>query len=234
MSMKPPSQPQHKRWIAAFFIVGIIGIFLTGWLAKRTSDLQDQASSDIHKAEVAATNANIAATNANISATNAHQETMEARKDLQNLQNTVNTRAKETNTTITKWQSDTEGAVGKLLRPARVLSADQIKIIVKILKTVIPTEIAIRHTEGCIECQQYADQLAETIKQAGWTIQTHPRFLIQEREALGLWIMIRDVNKIPLAADKLIKALTAAGIKNQGIATEVVAEGRVEIMVGLP
>jgi hypothetical protein len=46
--------------------------------------------------------------------------------------------------------------------------------------------------------------------------------------------MIRDVNKIPLAADKLIKALTAAGIKNQGIATEVVAEGRVEIMVGLP
>ncbi len=50
------------------------------------------------------------------------------------LRNLINERSRETNTKITKWQSDTGGAVGKLFWPARVLNVDQVKIIIKVQK----------------------------------------------------------------------------------------------------
>src|SRR5207249_2918155 len=179
---RPKPSRRHAYWRAAFFVVGFGGIALTGWLTKHASDAQAAATREIHEAQTAstsaqnaATNANTAATNANNAATQAQQETKDARAEAriaqQKLEQLINQRSKETNTTITKWQSNTESAVGKLLRPARVLTIDQRDTLVKALNRTASTEIAIRHTEGCDECQQYADQLAEAVKASGWAVQ---------------------------------------------------------------
>jgi hypothetical protein len=150
------------------------------------------------------------------------------------LADLINRSSGETNKRITKWQSDTEGAVSKLLRPARMLTLEQRKTIAGVLKSWGSAEVAIRHTEGNDECQQYADQVAEALKDADWKINPRPRFLIQQHETRGLWIMVHDAKNIPPAADKLWSALSAAGIKVQGSGVDAVQEGTIEIMVGLP
>ena len=61
-----------------------------------------------------------------------------------------------------------------------------------------------------------------------------PKFLIQLREQHGVWVMIRDANKVPASAEKLIGALNAAGVEVKGEATDVVDGDRVEMMIGLP
>jgi hypothetical protein len=234
MSINPP-KPEHKKWWkAAFLIVGLLGIFLTVCLAWKTSDLQDKASADVHKAQEEATNANIAATKANISATNAQRETKEARKEVQILQKTVNESSKKTILTITKWQTDADSAARKLLRSPRVLGTDQAEIIIKVLKTMRPSEIVVRHNGDCNECQQYAGQLAEVIKQGGWTVQARPKKIMQlGGDIHGLKVWIHDATKVPPAADKLLEALKTAGIEVQGQVVNYVDEGAVEIMVGL-
>ena len=40
VSLRPPEQKYHKHWIGAFVAVGILGIVVTGWLAKSSDDDQ--------------------------------------------------------------------------------------------------------------------------------------------------------------------------------------------------
>lgn len=42
VSLKPPSKERHRRWIAAFIIIGVIGVAFSGVLAWRTSQSQDK------------------------------------------------------------------------------------------------------------------------------------------------------------------------------------------------
>jgi hypothetical protein len=55
VSLRPPKPEQHRLWIGSFILVGLAGIALTGYLAKRGSDTQEQLTSLIksQKQEVA-------------------------------------------------------------------------------------------------------------------------------------------------------------------------------------
>jgi len=66
VSLMPPKNPRrHRYWIGAFLVVGALGVALTGWLARRSSNAQENATARISEAVTQATNANTAATNAN-------------------------------------------------------------------------------------------------------------------------------------------------------------------------
>ena len=82
------------------------------------------------------------------------------------------------------------------------------------------------------ESQRYADQLSQAIKDAGCTLR-RPRFLIDEHEGYGLWVVIHDSNNIPPVADALVGALKGANIEFKGTTSEVIEPGVVYLMVGL-
>ena len=81
VSLKSQDRKHHRYWMAAFLIIGIVGLGLLGWHAKIGDETQEKASKQIKNAVIEATNANIAATNANNAATLAHRETAAARAE---------------------------------------------------------------------------------------------------------------------------------------------------------
>ena len=104
VSLKPPQRKYHWYWIAAFLIVGLLGVGLTFNLARRASNAQEKANADIHKAQEAATSANNAATNANnaalaagVEVKNARDEAKAAKDELSTL---ISKSSKETNTAV--------------------------------------------------------------------------------------------------------------------------------------
>jgi hypothetical protein len=115
VSLRPPSKPKHRYWMGAFFVVGVLGVVLTGWLAKRSSNAQDKATTKISEAVTQATNANSAATNANTAAVASEKETeaasVEARKANESLSRLINQRSRETNTAIVKVGTETETSI---------------------------------------------------------------------------------------------------------------------------
>jgi phosphotransferase system glucose/maltose/N-acetylglucosamine-specific IIC component len=97
-------------------------------------------------------------------------------------------------------------------------------------------ETAIRHSQGNMEAQIYADYFESAIKDAGWTVNPRPKFLIQERETTGLLIMVSDVNKAPPCAVILQKSLEALRITAVGVPVPNISptpETACELFVGL-
>ncbi len=93
VSLRPPKKETHWYWMAGFTVIGLLGVGLTAWLAKAGDEAQREATQEIHKAEVSATQANTAATSANTAATsaataatNAEAETRVSRREAQNAQ----------------------------------------------------------------------------------------------------------------------------------------------------
>lgn len=60
VSLKPPDKKYHLYWIGGFVAIGLTGVLLTAWLAKRSGDAQQVAARDTHNALVAATSPNTA------------------------------------------------------------------------------------------------------------------------------------------------------------------------------
>src|SRR6202023_921241 len=84
VALKPPQPRHHSYWISAFMLVGLVGVFFTGWIAHRATSAPEKSSAKISEAITAATNANTSATNANNAATNAQKEVKEARDEAAN------------------------------------------------------------------------------------------------------------------------------------------------------
>jgi hypothetical protein len=68
---------------------------------------------------------------------------------------------------------------------ARTLLPEQAGRLEALLRNVGPYEIAIRHSQGDIESQRFADALEKIVVRAGWTVR-QGMFLIQEREQVGI------------------------------------------------
>jgi hypothetical protein len=47
VSLRAPKKKNHKYWIAAFVVVGVAGVALTGWIAARAGQAQDAATRQI-------------------------------------------------------------------------------------------------------------------------------------------------------------------------------------------
>jgi hypothetical protein len=118
----------------------------------------------------------------------------------------------------------------------RHLTAEQRSTLVVLLRSGGSFETAVRHTQGNMESQKYADEFVAVLKEAGWTVNPHPKFLIQESDATGVWIMVTDIPKAPRCALLLQQGLKAIGIEAPGVAVSGLSptpETACELFVGL-
>ncbi len=119
--------------------------------------------------------------------------------------------------------------------PPCTLTKDQHDTLVASIKqSGPPHSTAVRHPEGSMASQQCADQLSSAIQDAGWTVNPHPKFLIWEREATGIWVMVEDMNKPPACAIILQQALKTIHIDAPGFAVPGMSAGNepCKIVVG--
>jgi hypothetical protein len=168
VSLKPPQSQHHKYWIAAFILVGAIGIFLTAWLAERAGEAQSQANSEIHEANAAATSANSAATEAAKAAVAAIQQTKDAQETLSTL---INKRSKETTQALIRLNTTTESSVKGISRPRRIPDDKRAKLLAD-LSAHKGTIVSISYVNGDGEGSQFANDWYRLLSDAGWTIKS--------------------------------------------------------------
>jgi hypothetical protein len=126
------------------------------------------------------------------------------------------------------------GEIKKQVVPnQRTLTAAQHDKIVELLRNAGKFELAVRHTEGNAEAQRYADMFSQAITDSGWTLR-RPKFLIPEKETLGVWVMVQDREHPPDGASQLLEALRAAGIDAQGVEVPALNPGTFDLVIGLP
>jgi hypothetical protein len=125
----------------------------------------------------------------------------------------------------------TNPTVNNFAPPQRILTEDQRKAFVGILRTYCPFEIAVRGIPGNAESMAYAEQLMRAIKEAGCTLR-RPKFLIDTSPSYGLWVILHDKENIPTGADALMEALSKTGSPAKGTTLDVIEPGVVYLMVG--
>ena len=118
----------------------------------------------------------------------------------------------------------------------RHLTEEQQKTLAIQLRAGGVFETAVRHTQGNMESQNYADDFVTALKAAGWTVNPHPKFLIQEHDSVGVWIMVADMSKPPTCALLLQQGLKAIGIEAIGVAVPEISatpSTACELFIGL-
>jgi hypothetical protein len=100
------------------------------------------------------------------------------------------------------------------------------------LRPFCPFEVVVRPIPGNKESMEYADQIAEAIKDAGCTRGRTP-FLFDISASYGLQIAIHNLNEIPPGADALAGAFQAASIPFKSTAGDLVKPNAVYVMVYL-
>lgn len=220
VSLRPPKNPQrHRYWIGAFLVVGVLGIVLTGWLAQRSSNAQDKATSKISEAVTQATNANTAATNANNAAVASEKETeaasAEARKANENLSKLINQRSRETNTAIVKMGTDTETSIKAIAvgPPPRRIPPEKRAALIQYLSER-PAKIKISAVASDAEAYRFAQDWFEVFKAAKWTIDgdTIPVFLVVGQPQTGVVVTLRGKSVGPNEVFQVPNAEPAAYI----------------------
>jgi len=176
VSLKPPLPKYHWYWIGGFMGVGLLGIALTGWVAQRASNAQEQATNRISEAVTAATNANIAATNANNSSLAAQEDVREARGEARTakdeLAGLINKTSKQTTTAILKLSTETESsfkAIGTA-PPARRIPPEHRAELIRFF-SIKPSKVRIEAITNDVEAYRFAQDWYEVLKAAGWTIE---------------------------------------------------------------
>jgi hypothetical protein len=114
----------------------------------------------------------------------------------------------------------------------RILTQEQREKFIASLRPNCPLEIAVRALPGNQESMEYAEQIAEAIRDAGCRLK-RPKFLIDTAPSYGLQVFIYDKDKVPTAADSLAGALNAAGLKWTGLAVDMIEPDSTYLMVGL-
>ena len=117
--------------------------------------------------------------------------------------------------------------------PARKLTDQQRQKLEFLLKSAGSHEIAMRHSQGDSEAQRFQDELETAIVRAGWKLR-RPKFLIQEREQYGLWVLVQTDSPPPSGATGLLDALNdpAVGIGAKGMVVSGLEPGSFDLMVG--
>jgi hypothetical protein len=163
-------------------------------------------------------------------AASAHKELAQTKIDLsgQILKTEANL-----NTNINQYRTDETTAVSRVLRPARTLGVHKDDLI-KALKNVTPGihEVAISSARGNRECLDFANEIEEAFKSAGWTIK-RTRFALITKDGVGLQVLIKSIND-PLTPDQIVVAVAFKAIGMEMIGGEMnVTDGPVEVYIGL-
>lgn len=162
VSLRPPKPQHHWYWIGAFMGMGLLGIGLTGWLARRASNAQEKATGKIMEAVTAATNANTAATNANNSAVAAQKEVTSARSEAKvakdELTRLISKTSKETTTAILKLGTETEAsfkAIGTLAPSPRRIPRENLAELIRYFSSK-PAKARIESIGNDVEAYRFA------------------------------------------------------------------------------
>ncbi len=115
----------------------------------------------------------------------------------------------------------------------RILTPEQHDKLVALLKASAGTNIAVRHTQGSIEAQNYSDYFSSALKDAGWIIKK-PIFLIEERQGRGVKIQVHDIKAPPPQAVFLQHSLKEIGIAADGVEVPPLAPETLELYIGVP
>jgi hypothetical protein len=201
LSLRPPDKRQHWYWFCAFAIVGSVGVWLTYTLAQHADVSQRQATQEIHKAQVAATNANVAATKANEAATAAQNETeaarQEARQAQQSLSELINKRSKETTKALIQLNTTTESSVKGISRPRRIPVETKARLIADL--SLHKGVVTINAVGGDSESMQFANDWYDVLSRSGWTITRGVNVVYSPDAPIGTLIKVRGE---PVAANE--------------------------------
>jgi hypothetical protein len=125
------------------------------------------------------------------------------------------------------------GNITNCVPPQRMIAASDFRQLVTLLKSIGPHKIAVRHATGNQESQNFADQLQKAFEEAGWEINPRPKFLITQRDAPGVFLMVEDIKAEQPIAVPVQQALKQIGIETAGMpASGMLGDDVFEIMVG--
>lgn len=118
--------------------------------------------------------------------------------------------------------------------PQRCVAGGQYDQLVSLLKAAGPHKTAIRHSNGNLESQRFADCIAKATTDAGWEVIPRPKFLIELVVVPGVRIFVRDISAPPPSgALELQRALMAVGIDAPAENAEITSGLDFEIFVGV-
>jgi hypothetical protein len=113
----------------------------------------------------------------------------------------------------------------------RTLTQDEKQRFVATLKTGKPHRITVRNAPD-LESQNYADQLSDALREAGWTLNPPP-FAMLTHSVPGIVIMVNDVKVPEHEAGLLQFAFKSIGVEANGVgAPSSVAAGEMVLWVG--
>jgi len=215
---------------------------------------------NIAKANAVAETAKAAAAQANERTQNLEQENIKPHTDLENA--TAESRQKQTELTLeqqkmAKEQQKTASAqkdaaqtllsaqfnlqqMRSLLTPRRLISGRNRERFMDVLKgkPVATIEIIWQGDLFIGEPRQFAEDIAEALKEAGWTISKIQGVLIASdpdpldvKEVAGLKIVVRNVNELPPGAQAIGEALFSNGFVLDYIVNKTYAPDAVTLMV---
>jgi len=115
----------------------------------------------------------------------------------------------------------------------RVLTDEQRQQILAVLTPVCPFDVSVRHVQGNSESQDYADQIANAIKDAGCTLKP-PRWLIDHHNGRGVMVALHDRDGgVPAGAEALAAAMNAAHLKWSSTYVDAIEPGSIYVFVEL-
>jgi len=118
-------------------------------------------------------------------------------------------------------------------RKPRHLTEKQRAALVNQLSKQAKAKLVLHASIATPEAQQFADELASALRDAGWTVDfKRALFSGGSNYGRGLWISVRDAKSAPVSAILLQKALTGIGLEARVQVKESVPDGEFWLSVG--
>jgi hypothetical protein len=119
--------------------------------------------------------------------------------------------------------------------PQRMLTQEQYRNWVKLLKDAGVFKVVVRHAMHNFEAERYYDYFDKALREAGWDVvdETNARLIPEYRQGQGLQLWVQDTNKPPISALVLQKSLKQVGIDTSGVSMRDFGESDVLLYVGV-
>jgi len=230
--------PQSKRCeilytviFVALAVVAVVFIFVQG--------VRQKSSQDAFQQDIRAADGNVSSLRGEIGTANARRE--QAEKDLaiimqkigDQLLNQMSKTESVLRSDINAYQNAAETAVEKVLRPPRTLGP-KYDSLVQELRKCGAHEVAITMARGNAEALDFANEVEQAFKDAGWTI-AKTQFPFITKDAYGLRLVIKSKDESTLTPEQRCAALAFKSVDMQltGQFAPDMKEGPVELYIGL-
>jgi hypothetical protein len=229
LSLRSPASPARRLWLATFVVCGALSVVLTGLATLHSANVRAQLRSDsaILRGDLAKA-----------------RERQVSPKTLEDLAERSQTQPDEPAEKIagaaaaridqlSQEVGALESRLAKYVRPPRSLTVEQQEALPDLLRQGGTCELGVRYSRDDSESGEYAGALARLIQQGGWKLRP-PQFLVQEKEAPGLWVMVHSQEDAPVCAKVLLASLNALGIGANDVEVHALQPGTFDLLIGAP